>query len=228
MAFDPIVAAIEGGGYVSLIKIAPPLILLAVWGRMLTWADKDAPDAHLPRIPLNVGFLIGLAVAYALFFFLPTFLVAFAVLMFVFLAEVATYLIIRHQKVGLSDLKEQFRAWRKSKGGTKKKGGEETTSQVSIVGKSGSPMPAPAAEDPNRPAYDAIQAALTEPLRKGAELITLAPSENGVAVRYQVDGMEYKGQMLERTTGGSAVTILKGAAGLDVNDRRKPQRAMIK
>ncbi len=60
MAFDPIVAAVEGGGYISIIKIVPPLILLVVWARLLTWADKDAVDAHLPRTPLNIAFLGGL------------------------------------------------------------------------------------------------------------------------------------------------------------------------
>ena len=47
------------------------ILLLGVWARLLTWADKDAPIAHLPRIPLNIGFLCGLILAFALFFFLP-------------------------------------------------------------------------------------------------------------------------------------------------------------
>ena len=228
MAFDPfVVAVIEGGGYISLIKALPPLIVLVLWGRLLTWVDKDAPAAHLPRIPLNVSFLVGMVAAYALFFVLPTFVVAFSTLMFILVAEMATYLIIRHQKVGLADLKEQFKAWMASKK-SEKKAAKEVANQVTVIGKSGSPMPAPAPEDPHRAAFDAIQATLTEPLRKGAELITLAPSENGLTVRYQVDGMDYKGQMVERTTGGNAIALLKGTAGLDMNDKRKPQRAMVK
>ena len=81
--------------------------------------DKDAVDAHLPRIGLNVGFLCGLVLAFGLFFFLPTFLIAFSALVFVMVVEVATYLLLRHQKVGLQDLKEQFRQWRASKGSKK-------------------------------------------------------------------------------------------------------------
>ena len=226
MAFDPLLA-VEGGGYISLIKALPPLLVLVVWARMMTWADKDAVDAHLPRVPLNVSFLAGLVAAYGLFFFLPNFLIAFAALLFIFIAEVATYLLLRQQKVGLTDLKEQFNEWLKSKKGAPKKE-KEQPNQVTVIGKGGAAMPAPTAEDPARPAFDSLQAALTEPLRKAAELITLAPSENGVSVRYQVDGMDYKGQVVEKTTGSTAITLLKGAAGLDVNDRRKPQRAMVK
>ena len=57
--------AVEGGGYISLIKIAPPLLVLMLWARLLTWIYKDAPAAHLPRIGLNFSFLSGMAEAYA-------------------------------------------------------------------------------------------------------------------------------------------------------------------
>ena len=228
MALDPIVAAaIEGGGYVSLLKVIPVVLVLAVWGRMLTWADKDAEDAHLPRTALNISFLCGLVLAFALFFFLPTFIIALAALLLVFAAEAGTYLIMRQQKVGLKDLKQQFNDWLGSFRSGKK---EEKLppSQVGIIGKGGQQFPPPTAEAPERPAYDAVQAAMIEPLKKNAELITMAPSDAGLAVRYQVDGMDYKGSMVERATGQSAISLLKGAAGLDVNDRRKPQRTMIK
>jgi hypothetical protein len=95
--------------------------------------------------------------AFGLFFFLPTFLIAFSALIFVMIAEVATYLIMRHQKVGLQDLKEQFHEWRTR--GKKEKGLTEVAGQVTIVGKGNAPVPPPTAEDPIRPAYDAVQAA---------------------------------------------------------------------
>ena len=44
---------------------------------------------HLPRTPLNVSFLCGMVLGFALFFFLPGFLVAFAALLFVFVVEIA-------------------------------------------------------------------------------------------------------------------------------------------
>lgn len=227
MASDAFVAAIEGGGYISLIKVVPPVLMLLLWARLLTWVDKDAPAAHLPQIPLNVSFLSGMCVGFALFFLLPGFLISFAALLLVLLAEVGTYLILRHQRVGLGDLKEQFRNWLNSFK-SKEKAAKEVPNQVMVLGKGGVAMAVPAAEDPNRAGFDAIQSALVEPLRKGAEMILLSPAENGMAVKYQVDGMDYKGTILDRTAGGTAVTLLKDSAGLDVNDRRKPQRAMVK
>ncbi len=55
-AYDfPLAEFVHAGGYVSIVKSALPLLMLLLWARMLTWADKDAVYAHLPRIPLNVA-----------------------------------------------------------------------------------------------------------------------------------------------------------------------------
>src|SRR5688500_15093294 len=141
MPLDPIVAAVEGGGYVSLLKLLPAVVVLAIWGRLLTWMDKDAEAAHLPRVALNISFLSGLVLAFALFFFLPTFIIAFAALLFVFAAEAGTYLILRQQKVGLKDLSEQFGAWVRSFSAGKKEA-KLPPSQVGIIGKGGAQFPA--------------------------------------------------------------------------------------
>ena len=74
MGLNALLGAIQGGDYISGVKLVPPLIVLLIWARLLTWADKDAVDAHLPRVPLNISFLGGLIVAFALFFLASEFL----------------------------------------------------------------------------------------------------------------------------------------------------------
>src|SRR3982751_2189258 len=97
------VAKGEVGGYVRALKALPVLLVLLLWGRFLTWVDKDAPAAHLPRDGINAGFLAGLVIGFGLFFFLPTFLIAFPVLLFVLAVEVGVYLGLRKYKDGVSD-----------------------------------------------------------------------------------------------------------------------------
>src|SRR5256885_7791004 len=189
-------AAVQVGGYVSPLKTIPDLLVLLLWARLLTWVDKDSPAAHLPREGLNVAFLGGLILGFALFFFLPTFLIAFPVLLFVMVAEIGAHLIIRQQKAGLAHLKVQFNDWIHSFGRAKKV--KELPNQVQIMGKAGALVPPPDAEAPERPAYDALQNALLEPLRKNSEQIDLAPSANGSVLKYMVDGVFYQGLTLDR------------------------------
>ena len=59
------------GGYISVWKTIPVLLLLLVWARLMTWVDKDSEAAHLPRVPINIGLISGLILAYFLFFLVP-------------------------------------------------------------------------------------------------------------------------------------------------------------
>ena len=94
MLVSQVLAAVEVGQYVSIWKVLPVLVILLIWARLLTWMDKDAVDAHLPRLPLNSGLLALFVLGFACFLFLPNFWVAFSVLMFFFTVDVALYLIL--------------------------------------------------------------------------------------------------------------------------------------
>jgi general secretion pathway protein E len=218
--------AVEVGGYVSPWKAIPVLLVLLAWARFLTWADKDAVAAHLPRIPLNIANLCGMVLGFALFFMLPGFMLAFLVLVLLLLVEVGVYLALRHNKVGLGDLQGQFQAWLKSF--KKEAKVKEEPGQVRVLTKAGPPVTPPEGDSLERPAYEAMVYALSEPLKKGAEQIDMAPGTTGVQVKYLVDGVSYNGPVIDGTAGGGAISMLKGAAGLDVNERRKPQVGTVK
>src|SRR4051812_19280555 len=105
-----LMADVPIGAYINLWKLLPVLILLLIWARLLTWMDKDAIEAHLPRLMLNsveIGVLIG---GLMIFLFIPlgSYLVGLSVFLFTFVLDLAIYLGMRHQKVGLGDLSKQF------------------------------------------------------------------------------------------------------------------------
>jgi type II secretory ATPase GspE/PulE/Tfp pilus assembly ATPase PilB-like protein len=226
MGLMHVMAAIDGGGYISTLKLLPAVLILLVWARLMTWADKDAEAAHLPRIPLNLSFLAGLIVAYALFFYLPGFLFGLAALILISGIETGVYLHLRSKVTGLGDLKKQFKEWLKSfkakPAPTKAEAGKV------VLIKDGKQTPIPDAESLDRPAYDAVQQALTEPLQKKADQLDLVPEDGAVAVKYWVDGFAYRGTPLERTMGADAISYLKWAASLNIDDKRKPQSGTIR
>jgi general secretion pathway protein E len=220
-------AEVQVGGYVSALKTIPVILVLLLWARLLTWVDKDAPAAHLPRAGINTAFLGGMILAFFLLLFLPGFVIAFPAFLAIMLIEAAVYLSVRSKHVGLADLKEQFNDWLASFKSEKKKG-KDLPNQVQVISKDGGPVTPPDSEDPERPAYDALQNAMIEPLRKGSEQIDITPSESGAAVKYAVDGVPYRGTTIDRGLAPGVAAFLKKAAGLDVNDRRKPQRGTLK
>src|ERR1700760_1649957 len=102
MGLNFVAAAVANGPYVSAVKAIPLIVLLLIWTRLLTWVDKDAEDARLPRVVFNTAFLGGLIVAVFLFILLPVgFVIGLVILIVTMLIESGVYLFARRQSVGL-------------------------------------------------------------------------------------------------------------------------------
>src|SRR5262245_55268860 len=103
-----VIAEATAGSYLSIWKALPVLVLLLIWARLLTWMDKDAVSAHMPRLIINSAMLAGLVGGFLLFLLLPGFWLAFGVFAAAMLSDVGAYLLMRQQKVGLGDLSDQL------------------------------------------------------------------------------------------------------------------------
>ena len=216
------------GDYVSGLKVIPVVIVVLAWARLLTWADKDALAAHMPREKINSGLLGGLVVGFFAFLAIPNFWLALPALLAVAGVEAIVYLQMRKARVGSNaDLKDEFRAWLRSMGG-KPKQTEEIVGAVQLVGGNGQLLPAPKKQTPEAEAYEGIQRMLTDPLTNEADQIDLRPSEAGATVKYAVDGVSYDGASVSKNIAADALVYLKAAAGLDVGEVRKPQKGGIK
>jgi general secretion pathway protein E len=220
-----ILGAVEVGSYINIWKIVPALVVLLLWTRLMTWVDKDTDVAHLPRETVNLGLLLGLILAFVLFFFLPTYAIALPALIVVMLIEVGVYLGLRNSKVGLKDLKQEIRkAFTSGKG----KQVKVEAGAVTFFDKKNNALAVPDMEAPDRPAYDALQNLLTDPLRKNAERIDLTPGDGASQVRFMVDGVPYNATSIDRGSSSAAVTFLKPLAGLNIEEKRKPQTGTMK
>jgi general secretion pathway protein E len=227
MHLNVLTAAISAGDYVSAWKAAPLVVLLLIWARLLTWVDKDTVAAHMKRIEINSGLMVGLIVAYGLFFYLPNFWIALLVLLVIMGIEVGVYLYLRHQKVGLEDLSEQFHNWVRSLGG-KKPEPKAPPGELQFIDRGGQNLYPPEAESPDRPGYEGLQKMLTNPMKRGLERLEIIPGEGAGAIHFWIDGMKYSGGMMERNESAAAITYAKRAAGLDIKERRKPQKGLMK
>jgi type II secretory ATPase GspE/PulE/Tfp pilus assembly ATPase PilB-like protein len=215
-------ATIQGGGYISPWKTLVIVVILFLWVRLLTWIDKDSTVARLPRELMNLLMFVPLVGGFLLFFILPGFQFALTVLIFLFLADLGTYLGLRAKSVGLGDLTTVFKdKWTAIT--TKKTPDEIPTvaGQVQLYTLSGVPQhPPDGGEELQR--YQSAQALLTVPLQYGAERVDLAAGDPAT-LGYIVDGVIYETDPLPYENANGATLYLKTVAGLDPDERRKPQ-----
>jgi type II secretory ATPase GspE/PulE/Tfp pilus assembly ATPase PilB-like protein len=224
-----VIAFVDTGGYVDGLKLVPILILMLLWARLLTWVDKDAEAAHLPRQILNTGILALGVAGFGLFLFLPNYWIALGSGAGAFLVSIGAYLIVRQQVVGLGDLKTELRTFAKGVVQREKKL-KVKAGQVQLFAKGGRVVPAPESDDEPEDikGYETAQGLLTEPLKKFAERIEVRPGDGASSVQYVVDGVAYNATGLEKAVAATGITYLKKLSGLDVEDRRKPQTGAMK
>lgn len=222
-------AQVEVGSYVSIWKCIPVLVVLLIWAKLMTWVDKDSEAAVLPRALINAGMLVVAIVGFLVFFFVPIgFALDLAALIVILLIGLGIYLSIRAQKVGLSDLKDTFKDWLRGLFTRKKREVQAVRGQVLLFNKAGVAQEPPSSEDANFDAYNAVQQILTDPLQKGAERIDVAPSDSAASIKFLVDGVGYSGGTISRQNAGAAISYFKILAGMDLNEKRKPQKGVIK
>ncbi|HEX2972863.1 MAG TPA: ATPase, T2SS/T4P/T4SS family, partial [Tepidisphaeraceae bacterium] len=223
-----LLAAFDLGGYVSVFKLIPVLLVLLGWARLATWIDKDAEAAHLPRELLNTVVLAGGVVSFALFLVLPNFWIALAALIVVQAATFGGYFGLRQRKVGLGDLKTEISGFAKGMVKREKKV-KVVAGQVTLATGKGQVLAPPEDDsDPSAVGYETAQKLLTEPLQKGAERVEVRPSNGAAAVQFVVDGVAYTAASLDPTTAAAGITYLKKAAGLDIEEQRKPQTGKMR
>jgi type II secretory ATPase GspE/PulE/Tfp pilus assembly ATPase PilB-like protein len=227
MLLRPVLTAVEIGQYISIWKPLVFFIVVLIWVRLLTWSDKDAEDAHLPRQVLNTSFFAGLLVAMLLAVYMPAFIAGLGLLLFVLGIEAAVYLSLRNKKVGLKDLGKDFNAWVYSIFGRKAKVVKAEAGQVGLISQGGV-IPPPESDSPDLPGYVAVQKFLSDPMLKGASAIRLIAGTGAAAVKFAVDGYPYESPSLSREEAVAAVTYMKTVTGLDLNERRKPQSTTAK
>src|SRR3954470_15409045 len=143
-----IAAADISGAYISLLKLLPVILLLLIFLRLTTWVDKDAERAHLSREVINsLMFIVGIS-GFIIFFFIPSFAIAFSTLFGVVALDIGIYLIMRSQKVGLGDLKGEFQQFLRNLGKGKAKVVEAEEGEVQFVKKNNDVFEAPGSDDP--------------------------------------------------------------------------------
>lgn len=224
---DLILGSADPGFFINPYKLIPAVVLLLVWARVMTWADKDTEVAHLPRVPVNLG-LMGIGIlGFALFFLIPNYLIGVLSLVFLVLVCAGGYIGLRASQVGTGDLSKQFAAWKA--GLRKEKVVKEVMSELQLVDNKGRIIATPEDDDPDRPGYDAVQQLFTDPMKKNCERIQLTPRDEATyRLMYWVDGFPYEAGTPDRLIASEAIEFVKKQAGMNLEEKRKPQKGKFK
>lgn len=211
--------------YIHPVKLGVVIALFAAWAAFAQWVDKDTVQVNTFRPRWNLGSVIVGVLGTVLLLFLPLFLAAVSAYLVLFLAFALAYVIHRNSLVVESDrvcTPSHLRRILEGKREKKKKL-IEIRENVRIYNTAGKRVSIPDEEEDRRQ-YALVQDLLFKSLYRRAGVIELAPAGQASKVRVEIDGVLSEDEPLPRTDGDSILTFVKRNAGMNLEERRKPQK----
>ena len=225
------------GGYLSWLKVFACWLVFLAWVATTDWVSRDVQAKKLDYLRWNPIVFGTFMAAFVLVWLIPLFLVSFILLLLAWIAPFVVYVVQRnkqvekHERVFTRDHLRHWMAERLSGTGvkveTEKKDPHETGPPVILSGRGG------ATERDDRanllaarqvPGFDDARAVIADGLSRRADAIMLDYTQQGVGVRYMVDGVWHNGEPLEREMGDPMLEALKTLCGLKWEDRQDRQQ----
>ncbi len=217
----------EPSGYFSIFKIILILVFTFPWLKAATWIDKDANVVHLPRTFWNLLVISAGVLSLLLWFILPWYAVGLVLYLVLVTTVITTYVLLRNKRV-VPEARVFTPRHLRSVFTSGKSERVETIHRVRIYDHTGRPVaPPPEDQIDQRIAYNLAQNLLHDIVLFRASDVDLQPVKTQATLKFVVDGVAHKRPAMEISDSEKLIDFIKGIAGMDVADKRRPQSGKI-
>ncbi len=225
----------EVGGYVSVLKLVVMLVLAIPWLASCPWVYQDTERVRLPRMAWSATGVGAGALGLLLWLLIPEFLIGMILYVALAAGGLLAYVVTRNNKVDpeyrvltgnhLSNLMGG-----KQRAQKRIQQENQVIQRVRIYGKDGGlvqpPEPAEAEQAVIR-GHNITQNLFFDMLFRRASEVEMTPSGQQTAVRYLIDGVVTNRPAMTVSDSEAVIDYIKRVAGLDPEQKRKPQDARI-
>lgn len=229
------------GGYLAWWKLLAGWLLFLAWVKTTDWVNQDCQQLSLPYAVWNpVVFFPFFAGMFLLLWSIPIFFVGWPLMLLAWLIPLGAYVIQRnsavepHERVMTRDHLRFFVAHRIQSLGLKvdaeKKARHQLGAQVTLKARgSGSDQldQANVIEARQSPGFLSAKELIATTADRRAEKVMLDYSAQGVALRYQIDGVWHDGEAQERQLADQMLAVFKKLAALNIKERRARQEGLF-
>jgi len=218
------------GGYVSLVKVVFMLVLVTPWLMILPWIHYDVGRVRGSQVQWSLTVIVTGVIGVLVWLLLPMYFIGLAVYLVLLVSVVAGYVIWRDARVGPGDkLLSVIRArgfMLRGKGVM-----VDVVERVKIYDDRNVLIPPPdpaSASIPECETYNIVQEFLVNMLTRRASEADISPASQAAAVvRFIVDGVLSVQPSLSLTESDMLIQAIKPMAGLDPEERRRPQEGLM-
>lgn len=219
---DLLLAAVEYGGYISIIKLLTFLVLFFPWLPLVTWVHNDAKAVETNEVSWT-GIVLGAGAAGLLIWqLIPIFIIG----MFVYIMAVAATALayVKHRNIRVMDYDRVLTAEHLKNLFVSKEKKLEALRSFTFITANKNEVPIPEPRTPEFFGYKMAYELLTDALWRRASDILFVPTPQDYQVTYYIDGASLKQPGVDRDQTKYLIRFLKNVADLDTKEKRKPQK----
>ncbi len=218
---DLISAAVEYGGYISIIKLVGFLILFFAWLPLVSWVHQDAEMEG--KEALWTGVVLGAgAVGTIVWLLVPIFIGG--MLFYLIAVGGASLAYVKHRNARVLDYDRVLTVDHIKSLLVSKEKKLEALKSFTFVTSNKNEIPVPEPRPADFFGYKASFDILNDAIWRRASSVAFSPTAEDYKVAYYVDGTSLKQPSIARDQMKHFVTFIKDLAGLDPKEKRKPQK----
>jgi type II secretory ATPase GspE/PulE/Tfp pilus assembly ATPase PilB-like protein len=221
------IAAVEYGGYISLWKLLLFALALFGWAPLVHWVFTDTQAVRTNAFTWTLAVAIGGSVALFLWLMIPVFFVGLLLYLIVFGGISIAYITHRNSRVAdfekilsADHLRGLFKNQHKKI--------EKVSHGITFISANGNEVPLPEPKSEELEGFIVTCDLIDDAVWNRADVARLIPQKEEYAVVYEIDGAATKQDPKTREEVDSFTHYIKQLAGLDVEEKRKPQRGPFK
>jgi type II secretory ATPase GspE/PulE/Tfp pilus assembly ATPase PilB-like protein len=212
--------------YINVIYWLIALASLVAWARFSTFLADDVTRnlVDQPELPWKLGVVGAGFLMMIMFVVLPSFWIALPVNLVIAGGIIAAFWAIRVKALGPAGhlFKGALQAAERASSRMEERKNARQV-QLTYLRHDNTPMPLPRSDDPLATGLGVADQLVIQALMRRAEMIELAPAQNGYGLSLITDGFPAAQPPIDRTNAEAAIQAFKVLAGLSADERRRPQ-----
>lgn len=224
---NDLLASVDYGGYVSAWKLVLFVVGFFGWLPLVNWVYVDTQAVRTNTFTWTLAVLVAGFTSLLIWLLIPVFFIGLLIYLIATSCVMAAYIMNRNarvadfEKVLTSDhLRGLFT------NPTKKI--EEASHGIRFVTANGNEVPLPEPKSKELEGFIATCELIDDAIWRRSDEIRFIPQKDNYAMTYSIDGVESKQDPRSREQADSFIYYIKQLSGLEVDEKRKPQKGRFK
>jgi len=220
---NDLIAAVEYGGYISLWKLLLFILAFLGWAPLVRWVFIDAQAVRTNAFTWTLAMALSGAVALLLWLIIPVFFIGLLLYLIVVGGVIMAY--VTHRNSQVADFEKILSADHlRGLFINADKKMEKVSHGITFITSNGNEVPLPEPKSAELEGFIVTCDLIDDAAWNRADVVRLIPQKEEYAIVYEIDGAASKQDSKPREDVDSFVYYVKQLAGLEVDEKRKPQK----